>query len=157
MKRGFLVFLLFFPAFVASAGERLSCPDPAVAVQVGNCPGEAELRHTFNGFCSDNRRIYQDDAALCADYADYRQAKNVARWESADGAFTAYLACDTPVARLPALRAQRIAVSRQGQISRVACEYGEGIVFTYRTRLQCRIEGDGNCPDGRQGCIALCE
>ncbi|MCM8613948.1 hypothetical protein [Accumulibacter sp.] len=156
MKRRFLVFLLALPPLVAPAGERLSCPDPAAAVQVGNCPGEAELRYTFNGFCSDNRRIYQDDAALCADYADYRQAKNVAQWESADGAFTAYLACD-PTVRLTAVRGARMTVSRQGQISRVACDYGEGIVFTHRTRLQCRVEGDGNCSNGQQRCIARCE
>lgn len=65
MKRGSLAVLLLLPAFAASAGEQRSCPDPAAAVQVGNCPGEAELRYSFNGFCSDNRRIYQDDAALC--------------------------------------------------------------------------------------------
>lgn len=157
MKRGSLVVLLLLPAFAASAGERLSCPDPAAAVQVGNCPGEAELRYSFNGFCSDNRRIYQDDAALCTDYQDYRKVKNVAQWESADGVFTAYLACDVAAARLPAVRAVRIAVSRQGQITRVACDYGEGIVFTHRTRLQCRVEGDGDCQDGRQRCVASCD
>ena len=157
MKPGFLVVLLVLPAFAASAGERLSCPDPAAAVQVGNCPGEAELRYSFNGFCSDNRRLYQDDAALCVDYADYRKAKNVAQWESADGTFTAYLSCDSVAVRLSTVRGARMTVSRQGQISRLGCDYGEGIVFTHRTRLQCRIEGDGNCPDDQQRCIARCE
>ena len=157
MKRRFLVFLLLLPPFVASAGERLSCPDPAAAVQVGNCPGEAELRYSFNGFCSDNRRIYQDDAALCTDYADYRKAKNVAQWESADGTFTAYLPCGSAAVWLSTVRGARMTVSRQGQISRLACDYGEGIVFTHRTRLQCRVEGEGNCPDDPQRCIARCE
>jgi len=149
--------LLLLPAFAASAGERLSCPDLAAAVQVGNCPGEAELRYTFDGFCSDNRRIYQHDAALCADYEEYRKAKNVAQWESADGAFSAYVSCDATPARLHLARAVRIAVSRQGQISRVACDYGEGLVFAHRSRLQCRVEGDGDCQDGRRRCVASCD
>ena len=58
---------------------------------------------------------------------------------------------------MPWRRGARMTVSRQGQISRVACDYGEGIVFTHRTRLHCRVEGDGNCPDGQQRCIARCE
>ncbi|HAY28780.1 MAG TPA: hypothetical protein DCY47_15110 [Candidatus Accumulibacter sp.] len=157
MKREVLAILLLLPALAASAGERLSCPDVAAALQVGNCPSEAELKYSFNGFCSDNRRIYQDDAALCTDYQDYRKAKNVAQWESADGAFSAYVTCDSPAAGLRSVRALRMAVSRQGGISRVACDYGEGIVFTHRSRLQCRVEGDGNCQDGRQRCTAICD
>ena len=60
-----LVFcLLFTGAVAATAGERLSCPDLATATPVGNCPSESDLQYTFTGYCSDDRRMYQQDTCL---------------------------------------------------------------------------------------------
>lgn len=152
-----LCLLLLVSPVAADALETLSCPELATAVQVGNCPGEEELKYTFNGFCSDNRRMYQQDAAVCTDYQAYRQLKNVAQWESADGNFAAYLSCDLPPATLKAARVTRIEARRQGKIGLLTCHYGEDISFTYRSRLQCTVDGSGDCAGNPAACKASCE
>jgi len=157
MKSGSLALFLLLPALTAGAAEKLSCPNLVTAMQVGNCPSEVELQFTFNGFCSDNRRMYQDDAALCTDYRDYRQHKNVVAWESQDGAFMAYLSCDLPAASVKVARVIRIEVARQGRISRVACHYGEGITFTHRSRREYRLAGPAECAGSPVSCQASCE
>lgn len=138
----------------AAYAETLSCPDLSRAVQVGTCPSEEELRYTFNGFCSDNARMYRQDAEVCTDYARYRALKNVVLWESADGTFHAYLSCDLPAARVQAAQAQRITIGRDGRINRVACTYGEGIVFSHRTHAQCSASA-AECKDPAS-CVAEC-
>ncbi|MBE2260423.1 MAG: hypothetical protein H6942_11955 [Candidatus Accumulibacter sp.] len=149
--------LLFAPPLAASAAETLSCPLLTSAVQVGNCPSEAELKYTFNGYCSDNRRMYEEDASVCTDYQDYRKLKNVAHWESADGAFTAYLSCDLPARQIKAAHASRITIAKRGKITLLACDYGEGIIFNHRSRQQCSVVGDGNCAASPASCQASCE
>lgn len=143
------------PAVPASA-ETLACPDLSGARQVAACPTEAELRYTFVGYCSDNARMYDGKADACTDFATYRKVKNIALWESADGAFDAYPSCELAPEAIRAAKPVRIAVERKGAITQVACDYGNGIRFTHRTRSSCRVEGDGRC-DSPQGCRATCE
>lgn len=153
-----LVFcLLLAGAVPAMAGETLSCPDLATATPVGNCPGEADLQYTFTGYCSDDRRMYQQDTAVCTDYQEYRKLKNVVPWESADGAFMAYLSCDLPAARIKAARASQVSVSREGKISVLACRYDQGITFTHRSRRECTVVSDGSCATDPAACRASCE
>lgn len=140
----------------AASEVRQQCPDLITATQVGNCPSEAELRHTFHGFCNDERHLYLGDAEVCTDYQAYRQLKNVAPWESADGEFMAYVSCELPAGRVQALRAQGIGVSRAGKITLLTCDYGDGVRFTHRSRLTCEVEGDGRCASGDKACQALC-
>lgn len=149
--------LLLTPALSLTAAEKRVCPDLATASQVGNCPSEADLKYTFNGFCSDDRRMYTGDTEVCTDYQAYRRLKNVAPWESAAGDFMAYVSCELPAARIQTLRAQGVTVSRAAQITLLTCDYGEGIRFTHRSRLSCKVEGDGNCANGAQPCRAVCE
>lgn len=143
-------------ALPARAGT-LACPDPAQAVQVATCPSEDELRYTFNGFCGDDRRLYARDTDTCATYENYRKAKNVALWESADGAFQAYLSCDLPAGALKNLKPRAIAVSRQGKLTRVSCTYAEAIVFTHRTKAQCKAADNANCAVDPAACTVSCE
>lgn len=145
---------LAFLAATAHAAESVSCPDLAAAVQVATCPSEAELRYTFIGYCADNARMYDKDPA-CADEQAYRRKKNVALWESRDGAFQGYVSCELPPASVRAASAARIAVTRVGSLTRIACTYRDGIVFTQRTRAACRVAGDGNCATGE--CRASCD
>lgn len=63
-----------------------ACPDLAAARQVNACPTEDELKHTYSGFCSDDKKVYGGETDNCIRYADYRAMKNNALWESADGA-----------------------------------------------------------------------
>lgn len=143
-------------ALPARAGT-LACPDPAQAVQVATCPSEDELRYTFNGFCGDDRRLYARDTDTCATYQNYRKAKNVALWESADGAFQAYLSCDLPAGALKDIKPRAVAVSKQGKLTRVSCSYAEDIVFTHRTKAQCKVAGNADCAADPASCAATCE
>lgn len=157
MRSASIAFLLLLAAAsTSSAAETLSCPDLATAVRVGNCPSETDLQYTFTGYCSDNRRMYEQDTGACTDYQEYRRQKNLALWESADGSFEAYLSCDLPVEAIKTARAVRISSSKQKAISLLTCSYGEGISFTYRSRLLCTIAGDGKCAGDQTLCTATC-
>ena len=136
--------LVLAQAVSATAAETLFCPDLRQAVQVGSCPSESELQYTFNGYCSDNRRMYQQDTAVCTNYQEYRKLKNIAHWESADGTFTAYLSCALASEQVKAARASRIAFTKRGTMGLLACSYGEEITFTYRSHQACQVEGDGD-------------
>ncbi len=151
--------LLAFVAFLAVApalGETLACPDLRVARQIEPCPTEAELRYTFVGFCSDAARLYDGKAESCVDFAAYRKLKNIALWESSDGAFDAYPSCELPADSIRAAKPARIAVERKGAITQLVCDYGDGVRFTHRTRATCRVEGSGAC-DTAEGCRAVCQ
>ena len=151
-----LLLLAGLPMNAASA-ETVACPDLAQAVQVGACPSEEELRYTYTGYCSDNARMYDTKDDVCSSFQNYRKLKNVVLWESADGAFSGYLSCDLPVARVRSAAAATIAVARQGSITRVVCAFGEGITFSHRTKLACRAEAGGNCAGTPGGCRASCQ
>lgn len=143
---------------LAAAAEMIACPDLAQAVQVGACPAEEELRYTYMGYCGDSARLYEANKEdVCSSFAHYRKLKNLALWESADGAFSGYVACDLPAAQLKAAVAATLAVARQGSITRLVCGYGPGIVFSHRTKLACRAQGDGSCASDPAGCRASCE
>jgi hypothetical protein len=141
----------------AAVAETVSCPDLAQAVQVGACPSEEELRYTYTGYCSDNARMYDAKDDVCSNFQNYRKLKNVVLWESGDGAFSGYLSCDLPASKVRSAAATKIAVARQGSITRVVCTYGEGMVFSYRTKQACRAEGNGSCADNPGGCWASCQ
>lgn len=158
MKASAIACLLVLASAVADgAAETLSCPNLATAVQVGSCPSEDELRYTFNGYCSDNRRMYAQDTGVCTDYQAYRKLKNVAQWESADGAFSAYVACDLAAETIKAMTVSRIAAGKEGKISLLTCSYGEGISFSHRSRRQCSVAGKGDCAGDPAACQANCD
>ena len=110
----------------------------------------------FIGFCSDSARLYDGKAEACVDFATYRKLKNIALWESADGAFDAYPSCELAPDAVRAASAVRIAVERKGTITQLVCDYGGGVRFTHRTRAACRVEGAGTC-DTPEACRAVCE
>ncbi len=153
--RMLLVLMFGCAAALPAAAKDVACPDLASAVQVASCPSEEELRYTFMGYCSDNARMYSKDDN-CASYETYRKLKNIALWESADGEFQAYVSCDLSPAITKAAQPQKISVGKAGKLTRLACDYGEGIVFTYRTRAQCTVSGDGACAPGAP-CKARCD
>lgn len=126
------------------AGD-LACPDLSAAVQVEPCPSEEELQYTFKGYCSDNARMYAKGEEMdhCVSYENYRKVKNIALWEAGDGAFQAYVSCDLDPAAVRAAKVQGITVGKAGKVTRVACEYGKGIVFVHRTRAACKAAGEG--------------
>jgi hypothetical protein len=156
MKRSLLALTLALGAMAPARALTLLCPDPAAAVQVGACPSEEELKHTYTGFCADNANLYGKDQQTCASYENYRKAKNIALWESKDGVFQAYISCDLPAAALKRLKPVSISVGMQGKLTRLACLYTDEVVFTHRSKAACKVSGDGNCAADAAACRAEC-
>lgn len=143
------------PAAVPAA--EISCPSLADAAQVASCPTEDELLFTFNGYCSDNARIYGKGAEVCTDYQLYRKRKNVALWETADGAFHAYVSCDLSPAAVKQARVAKISVGKDGKMTRLACSYGEDITFSHRRKASCRVDNAEACRSDAAACKATCD
>jgi hypothetical protein len=150
-----VLFVCLLGVPVVHAGE-LTCPDLSKATQVATCPSEEELKYTFNGYCADNARLYEQDKETCASFENYRKLKNVALWESADGEFQAYVSCDLTGDTIRAAKARRVSVGKAGKLTRVSCDYGDDIVFAYRTRASCRTSNAGQCIEG-QACGVRCD
>jgi len=142
----------------------VACPDMATVKRAGSCPTEEELQFTFNGYCSDDSRMYGKGTEVCADYQAYRKMKNVVLWESRNGEFQGYVSCDLPAAELKALKPTAIAADRERtgargserSINRLLCSYGEGIVFSRRSREECRVDAADACRTDATACKAEC-
>jgi hypothetical protein len=157
MKK-FLSVLLALPLFWwggAVRAEIIGCPELKTAVQVGACPSEEDLRYTFKGYCSDDARMYDREEQLCTDFALYRKKKNASLWETPDGRFSGYVSCE-PLDPLSTARAVRLAVSKQGSVTRVACGYDTGVTFTHRTKAKCVVV-IADCAGQPEACKAECE
>lgn len=138
----------------AAANTTLTCPALKDAVQVAPCPTEAELRHTYTGFCSDNARLYGRDILLCAKYEEYHAAKNIALWEADEGRFSGYLSCNLDEETLRNSGARRMHKATQRGLTRVICDYDNDQRLEYRTREQCVVEVE-DCSSGE--CRTRCE
>lgn len=157
MKFSQLASILFAATLSLSAtAATFSCPDLASVVQVNACPTEDELKHTYNGFCSDSAKAYANQTDSCIRYEDYRQMKNLARWESKDGEFDAYISCDLPAGKFKALKPMSMKLVTQGKLSKLVCSYSDGINFTYRTKAACAIENEKACASNAANCKATC-
>lgn len=154
-----LTLLLTTAAPAALAGPvsgSISCPELGTARQAGVCPTEEDLYFTFNGYCSADSRAYGNGAEVCTDYQLYRKLKNIVLWESADGAFQAYISCDLPGESFKSRTPTGIAVAKQGKMNRLTCSYGEGVAFTLRTHDECHIENAAACKADASACKASC-
>ena len=163
MKTSILALSLLTTALNAVAAP-VACPDMKTATRAGACPTEEELVFTFNGYCSDNARLYGKGTEVCTDYQAYRKMKNVVLWESRNGEFQGYVSCDLPAAELKALKPTAIAADRERtgargserSINRLLCSYGEGIVFSRRSREECRVDAADACRTDATACKAEC-
>lgn len=157
MKARLISLFLCMGVAVPAVADTLACPDLSAAVQIATCPSEDELRYTFTGYCSDNARMYGKDTETCTSYENYRRLKNVALWESADGAFQAYLSCDLPAGALKQLKPTTIRSMKKGKLTQLICDYPQDITFTHRTKANCTVQGDGNCAANSAACKASCD
>lgn len=158
MKLRHMAFAFIALPFAAAVlAEEVTCPDLAMAVQVGTCPSEEELQFTFSGYCSDNARMYEwQEEQVCTNYPLYRQLKNVVLWEAKGGDYQGYVSCDLPREQVVAAKPVKIAVGVKGKLTRVVCSYSGGISFAYRTKAKCKVEGSGDCAADPAGCKASC-
>ena len=153
--------LLIAAAFSASGAlaAEIACPDLSQVSQVGSCPSEEELKYTFDGYCSDNARMFdKPENQLCTNYLFYRALKNYARWETPDGEFAGYVSCDPLKHPLAQAKATSVTVSKQGSITRVSCSYDNGVTFTYRSKQKCIVSAEtaGQCGKNPTACKAEC-
>jgi hypothetical protein len=151
-----LALLLAALSFGATAGT-MTCPDLAGAVQVNACPSEDELKHTYSGFCSDTAKAYANQTDSCIKYEDYREMKNVALWESKDGAFSGYISCDLAADKLKASKATDMMVERQGKLNKLVCSYPNNVRLTYRTKAACAVDHEKACKANPASCTATCD
>ncbi len=159
--RGLAALALALPWLPAQSAEPLSCPTLASAVQLEACPTEEQLRVGFTGYCSDNRRLYAADHDTCSRFESYRKLKNVALWETgADGAWQGYLSCELSREHVQSARVQSVKVNRQGTVTRVACQYGEGSegpTLVHRTKARCEVLTEPACAADPSACRVRCE
>jgi hypothetical protein len=140
--------------------SEIVCPDLSTAIQVGACPSEEELKFTFDGYCSDNARMYdKPEEQLCASFQLYRALKNYALWEAADGEFAGYVSCDPLKHPLAQAKPIGVKVSKQGSITRIACAYDNAVAFTYRGKQQCFVSAEttAQCAQNPAACKAQCD
>ena len=150
-------FVLLVAGLTHATGATLPCPDLQTAVQVAACPSDEELKYTFTGYCSDDAKAYKGETDVCTDFERYRQLKNVALWESADGAFDAYVSCDLPKAVLQGAKVSGIKVGKQGKVTQLMCSYPQGVNFIHRTRAECKVDAGANCAANPASCKASCD
>ena len=75
-----LLALLLTALSSAALAAPVACPELSSVEKVGECPTEEDLRFTFNGYCSDNARMYGKPSDVCTDYRLYRKMKNTVLW-----------------------------------------------------------------------------
>lgn len=150
------LFVALLAVALPAGAAQYACPDLATAVQVNACPTEDELKHTYNGFCSDNAKAYAKETDSCLRYEDYRDMKNTALWESKDGQFDGYVSCGLAPAKVKALKATAMKVERQGKLTKVVCSYPNNVNFTYRTKAACVIDDAKACAADAAACKASC-
>lgn len=152
-----LLVLLALPlAISAAAAQPLACPAPASLQQVAACLPPAELRLSYIGYCSDNRRMYDGDGETCTSFENYVRAKHSALWESGDGMFQGYLSCVLTAAEVAGLPPAALSITRQGSVTRVACRYGDAATVTHRTKARCTLQ-DPACAADPSTCQARCD
>jgi|APTNR8051073442_1049403.scaffolds.fasta_scaffold36679_2 hypothetical protein len=155
-----LALLALAPALAPSlalAQTTLACPAASALVQVAPCPTEEQLRISYVGYCSDNRRLYDADSEACSSLENYLRRKNLALWESPDGRFEAYLSCQADAPSPAAWPAPRLAVTQQGKLTLVRCTYGQAATLTHRTRARCVLADAAACSADPAACRARCE
>ena len=152
-----LLAVLFSSLSLTASATAIVCPDLAQAVQVNACPSEEELKHTYNGFCSDTAKAYANQTDSCIRYEDYRVMKNVAMWESKDGVFAGYVSCALPVGQVKALQLNGMKVEQQGKLTKLVCSYAKDVNFTYRTKSACVVSNDPTCASNPASCQATCD
>ena len=135
----------------------VTCPDLSTVVKVGACPSEEELQYTFNGYCSDNARMYDRAGTdVCTDYKLYREFKNTAFWETPDGKFDGYISCSPGKGDFAGAKPKELKISKQGSVTRIVCDYGNDHIFTHRTKAKCQADA-ANCATDPAACKAQCE
>ena len=150
-----------------SAESIYTCPDISQARQVADCPSHAELVHIFSSTCGSKNIKDENPHAkgYCKSFDLFKQAKNTALWESADGEYLGYLSCNTPAAEIKAGKLASISLLQRGRMDKITCAYDSGAKLALRTRKNCQVPGakpkgmqlSRDCSAGSAECKAICK
>ncbi|MBT3309801.1 MAG: hypothetical protein HN382_09805 [Gammaproteobacteria bacterium] len=147
------------------AGNTVACPDISEAKQISRCSAESDLKHMFKVGCGVERNPSAKNPDLCDSYAEFKRRKNTALWESSDGEFMGYVACEIPATEIKGSKPISVAVSQKNSLYKVSCNYQGGIKFTFRTPNVCRVPGvkssnvvmRADCSSDTLACKAVCD
>ncbi len=159
--------IVFLMAQPVSAESVYICPDISKAVQVADCPAEEELKHMFSSTCGAAETNSKDQkvSGMCKSFEAFKQRKNTALWESADGEYMGYVTCNVPATQIKAGKLLKISLAHVGVMDKLICTYEGGTELALRTRKSCKIPGAKlnlkfmilNCPEGGESCKAVCD
>jgi hypothetical protein len=126
-----------------SAESVYACPDLSQARQVADCPSNAELEHIFSSSCGSKNTTDENPHAkgACRSFKLFKQKKNTALWESANGEYLGYVSCNTPAAEIKAGRLVSINLLQRGRMDKITCAYDSGAKLALRTRESCQVPG----------------
>jgi len=150
-----------------SAESIYTCPDIAQTRQVADCPSQAELEHLYYSSCGsrDTKEENLHAKGICKSFDMFKQKKNTALWESADGEYFGYVSCNTPAAEIKSGKLMSISLLRRGVMDKITCSYVGGARFTLRTRQNCELPGGKpkglqlslNCTADDSECKVICK
>ncbi len=144
-----------------------TCPDISQAKQVADCSSEEELIRMFASACGPRKMPGEDPDATeqCKSFEAFKQRKNTALWESADGEYMGYVNCNTPAAKIKAAKLLSINLGTKRVMDKIICSYEGGTNLILRTRESCKIPGAKlsgrylglDCTAGGAECKAVCK
>ncbi len=144
-----------------------TCPDITQVRQVADCPTEKALEKMFFSTCGsrDTKKENPHAKGFCKTYAMFKQVKNTALWESADGEYLGYVTCNMPAEKIKAGKLVSMSLLQRGRMDKITCSYEEGTIFTLRTRQTCTIPNakpkgmqmSMDCTADGSECKAICK
>ncbi|TVO74213.1 hypothetical protein [Sedimenticola selenatireducens] len=121
------------------AGTVLLCPDMSQAKQVGECVTEDEIKNMFKRTFGLECDPQLKDSMECEKYAEFKQKKYSALWESFDGEFMGYVTCNAPASEISNGKPSSVAISQTNGLYKITCNYQKGVSLSMRTRNVCRV------------------
>ncbi len=159
--------IAIFTAQPVWAESVYTCPDISQARQVGDCSSEEELIRMFASACGPRTMPGEDPDATeqCKSFEKFKQRKNTALWESADGGYMGYVTCNRPAAKIKKAKFLSINLGTKRVMDKIICSYEGGVNLILRTRESCQIPDAKlsgkylglDCTAGGANCKAICK
>ena len=110
--RSHILALTLLTLSTGTLAATVACPDMKSAVRAGVCPTEEELLFTFNGYCSDNARLYRKGHGGLQRPGLPEDEERRALGKSRRG-IQGYVSCEMPESQLKALKPTAIAANKE--------------------------------------------
>ena len=162
--RSHILALTLLTLSTGTLAATVACPDMKSAVRAGVCPTEEELLFHLQRLLQRQRPPLRQGHGGLHRLSGLPEDEERRAVESRDGEFQGYVSCEMPESQLKALKPTAIAANKEmtggrgseRSINRLMCSYGEGIVFSRRSREECRVEAAEACRTDAAACKADC-